>query len=339
MRRDFLLGAAVPLFSATLIASCSLVNAPNDVQPGPGETGGGNGQGGDPTTSTTTTSSAMTTTSAGGAGGAGGSGGSGGSGASGGSGGGGPMCGDGVTEGNETCDPPASCPTQCDDGDACTVEFLQGDPANCTSECVTTEIDQCGPPDGCCLPGCNAVADPDCAVCGNGFIEAGETCDGNCPINCDDGSPCSFDQQFGSEVDCNVVCTHDPIGVCADFDGCCPPGCSLANDSDCGGTCVGNAQWMPVTCTTSAWVWSSDRDFMTVPEANAAHTLFTGLDPDYCSLDGLGWVSTTLYVMTDFGDCDTNWYHIGPGYTGNCGGWGANPVRRLVTGPNDCYPY
>jgi len=32
MRRSILLGAAVPFFFAMLIASCSLINAPDDVQ-------------------------------------------------------------------------------------------------------------------------------------------------------------------------------------------------------------------------------------------------------------------------------------------------------------------
>ena len=34
--------------------------------------------------------------------------------------------------------------------------------------------------DGCCAPGCNATNDSDCTpICGNGVVEAGETCDGD----------------------------------------------------------------------------------------------------------------------------------------------------------------
>jgi hypothetical protein len=306
-----------------LMASCSLLNAADDVLPGPGETGGGGtGQGGDPTTTTTSTSATMTGTST----------------STSSAGGGGPTCGDGVVEADETCDPPASCPTQCDDGESCTTQLLQGDAASCTAACETIPINDCGPPDGCCLPGCDVNLDADC-TCGNGIIEPGETCDGNCPLNCDDGSSCTLDQQTGDITSCDVVCTHDPILNCISGDGCCPPGCGLVDDNDCGGTCVGNAQWTPVTCITPEWVWSSDRGNDTVAAANAAHTLFTGLNDQYCSLDGAGWVSTTPYVMTDFGDCDINWYHLGGSFTGNCGGWGMQPVRRLAVGSNDCYPY
>ncbi len=30
-----------------------------------------------------------------------------------------PICGNSIVEAGETCDPPASCPTTCDDGDVC----------------------------------------------------------------------------------------------------------------------------------------------------------------------------------------------------------------------------
>ena len=47
--------------------------------------------------------------------------------------------------------------------------------------------------DGCCPAGCNLTVDSDCsATCGNGVVEAGETCDGvNCPTDCNDGNACT----------------------------------------------------------------------------------------------------------------------------------------------------
>lgn len=328
MLRNFLVRIGVPALSAMLMASCSLLNAADDVLPGPGETGGGGaGQGGDP--STTSTSATMTGTST----------------STSSAGGGGPTCGDGTIDADETCDPPASCPTQCDDGDSCTVEILQGDAASCTAACVPTTINECGPADGCCLPGCDPDADLDC-MCGNGLIDPGETCDGNCPLNCDDGSSCSVDQQTGNATTCDVVCTHDPILDCVNDDGCCPTGCDVANDNNCGGTCVGNPQWQPVTCTTSDWVWTRDRVLAnTIDAANASKVLATGcnhaspqpeLGQGLCSLDGTGWVSTQTFVMMG---CDATWGHLSVGGPFDCGGHDGDTWRHLVLGQNDCYAY
>jgi len=111
--------------------------------------------------------------------------------------------------------------------------------------------------------------------------------------------------------------------------------------------CDLHPQWQAVSCTTPDWVWSSDRvAATTVPIANALQVLWTGCDhaggvqPDMgnglCSLDGLGWVSTQTFVMAG---CDADWYHLGGGYTGNCGGHDGDTVRHLVKGINDCYAY
>ena len=37
-----------------------------------------------------------------------------------------PVCGNDVLEPGETCDPQATCPTTCDDADACTADMLTG---------------------------------------------------------------------------------------------------------------------------------------------------------------------------------------------------------------------
>ncbi len=76
-----------------------------------------------------------------------------------------PICGNGTLEDDETCDPPASCPTSCrDEGDACTSAKLVGDPGLCTARCTQVPILECSAmSDQCCASSCAAPAsDPDC---------------------------------------------------------------------------------------------------------------------------------------------------------------------------------
>jgi hypothetical protein len=53
------------------------------------------------------------------------------------------VCGNGFVEPPETCDPPETCPTSCDDGDFCTIDTLVGDAAECTAECVYDPNPEC----------------------------------------------------------------------------------------------------------------------------------------------------------------------------------------------------
>ena len=151
-------------------------------------------------------------------------------------------CGDGVIDANETCDPPGTCPTNCDDSNPCTVDTMTGSASNCNAVCTHTPISTCrAVPDGCCPASCNANNDSDCAAtCGNGVVETGEACDGNCPTTCDDGNVCTQDVTTGTPAECSRVCTNTTITVCTHGDGCCPPGCNAINDNDCGSVC-GNA--------------------------------------------------------------------------------------------------
>jgi hypothetical protein len=70
-------------------------------------------------------------------------------------------------------------------------------------------------------------------VCGNGVVEPGEDCDGNCPADCDDDDPCTIDSGSVSAETCTIDCEHEEILVCASGDGCCPAGCDRTQDSDC----------------------------------------------------------------------------------------------------------
>jgi hypothetical protein len=204
---------ALPLLAA--VASCSLLNAPDQVKPGKGD-GGEGGSGGD--------------------GGWGSNGSGSGSSSSSGTGGAKPVCGDGNIEAGETCDPPESCPTSCeDDGNACTSDALEGSAADCTARCHAPILTCSMTSDGCCAAGCTGKNDADCSGCGNNKIDPGETCDGNCPASCDDGDACTLDSLSGSAASCSAVCVHSGTKACVSGDGCCPAGCSNGQDSDCCG--------------------------------------------------------------------------------------------------------
>lgn len=145
-------------------------------------------------------------------------------------------CGNGNIDANETCDPPGTCPTACNDGDACTNDLMTGSPANCNAACSTSDITACTNGDGCCPNGCNATNDSDCsASCGNGVIEGNETCDpkASCPTSCNDNDACTTNVLTGDMSTCNAVCSYPAITTCTNGDGCCPSGCTFSNDDDC----------------------------------------------------------------------------------------------------------
>jgi hypothetical protein len=69
--------------------------------------------------------------------------------------------------------------------------------------------------------------------CGNGQLDDGETCDGDCPTSCVDPDLCTRNVLTGAPETCNVACSFTPIVVCQPNDGCCPSGCAKSNDFDC----------------------------------------------------------------------------------------------------------
>jgi cysteine-rich repeat protein len=160
-----------------------------------------------------------------------------------------PTCGNGVIESGERCD--GNCPTSCDDGIACTSDTLVGTAAACTAECSHVATTACKGGDGCCAPGCNNGNDSDCAArCGDGHVDAGETCDGNCPsgaADCNDNMPCTTDFVSGSA--CSRQCGHVPITSLSSVqDGCCPSGGNATNDADCAARCGNGAVESPEKC-------------------------------------------------------------------------------------------
>lgn len=171
-----------------------------------------------------------------------------------------PTCGDGIVSNGETCDTaitsgPGACPTACGDGDVCTGDRMLS-ASTCHAVCVYEPTTTIQDGDGCCAVGANANVDNDCTfVCGNGVVEAGESCDtevgdgvpGACPSasDCDDGDPCTTDALDGSG--CAARCRHERITSPVDGDACCPsPAGDANNDSDCEAAC-GNGVYEPPT--------------------------------------------------------------------------------------------
>ncbi len=72
------------------------------------------------------------------------------------------VCGNGIVEPPETCD--GSCPSFCNDGDACTTDVWTGSPKTCDAVCqfVAKTAPECTSLDGCCPAGCEAQGDADC---------------------------------------------------------------------------------------------------------------------------------------------------------------------------------
>ncbi|NOT02387.1 MAG: hypothetical protein HOP29_17420 [Phycisphaerales bacterium] len=105
--------------------------------------------------------------------------------------------------------------------------------------------------------------------CGNGLLDAGETCDtaihggdpGTCPKVCDSGDPCIVGTLMGQGT-CQAQCDFVNIVNPVNGDGCCPPGANALTDDDCVAQC-GNGVCEPgeteITC-------SADCDCSTDPQ-------------------------------------------------------------------------
>ena len=179
-------------------------------------------------------------------------------------------CGNGVVDPGETCD--AKCPVSCNDYNACTTDVMVGSPYTCDAECRHDPVVSCTSGDGCCPPGCDSSADGDCdAACGNGLLEAPETCDGDCPTQCNDGDRCTADYLAGGADTCDAECVHDAIVACVDGDGCCAPGCDATTDADCMVQCGNGVVEPGETCDP----------------ATSCPTIADCDDGDACTSDGL----------------------------------------------------
>lgn len=163
-----------------------------------------------------------------------------------------PGCGNGRVDPNELCDiaitsGEGACPTSCKDGFACTKDELVG-AGTCRAYCPFDAVTSCQSGDGCCPQGCNSDGDSDCsATCHDGKVDPLETCDtaiqpaqpGACPqsdADCKDSDACTQDTVL-NPGSCTAECIHKKIIACGASDGCCPNGCTSANDKDCTPAC------------------------------------------------------------------------------------------------------
>ena len=74
-------------------------------------------------------------------------------------------------------------------------------------------------------------------VCGDGHIDSGEVCDGNCPSACPRAQGCMIYMLTGSPDTCDAECTSAEISNDKAGDGCCPRGANAGTDSDCPASC------------------------------------------------------------------------------------------------------
>jgi hypothetical protein len=88
--------------------------------------------------------------------------------------------------------------------------------------------------------------------CGNGRVDPGETCDplASCPTTCAPvGCQLRALEKAGT---CEATCVATTMQTaCANADGCCPSGCTGANDSDCTATCGNGILETGETCETT----------------------------------------------------------------------------------------
>ena len=222
-------------------------------------------------------------------------------------------CGNGVKEGTELCD--GNCPTSCAN-QGCTKRSLQGAASTCNAQCVNSGTTAtCANNDGCCPGTCNANNDNDCnASCGNGVVESGELCDGNCPTSC---APvvCKKRTLSGSVNTCNAKCVDTAITTCVSNDGCCPPGCDHSNDTECPSQCTNGtvecaADYSTVnTCLNGVWRKSScpataDGPGGCVPFEDGPNGLINnprcGCRPQACSCLGSDDIITTSCGLRGF---------------------------------------
>jgi hypothetical protein len=163
-----------------------------------------------------------------------------------------PLCGNGVRDPGELCDPeapagtPGVCPTECPPPSGCVASRLEGEAARCTARCFTYTVTEVGPADGCCPGNADHDDDPDCPdTCGDGRLQDGERCDpgiatpaaGGCPRSCAPAVGCDAWVLEGSAADCSARCLLTSIATLGPADGCCPDPLGFGLDPDCEDPC------------------------------------------------------------------------------------------------------
>ena len=234
-----------------------------------------------------------------------------------------PLCGDGVLDVNELCD--GDCPSSCDDGDSCTADTLIGSATTCDVSCSHSSVSSCSDGDGCCPSGCATGNDSDCmAICGDGFVDVNEICDGNCPSTCNDGDACTLDGLMGSAANCDASCDYASISSCTGNDGCCPAGCNASSDNDCSATCGDGTVDANETCDGNCPSSCNDGNLCTtdtlIGSASQCTAACTYNAINFCA-DGDGCCPVGCTVGNDndcTAVCGNNYVDVGELCDGNC---------------------
>ncbi|MBO6938224.1 MAG: CAP domain-containing protein [Deltaproteobacteria bacterium] len=200
--------------------------------------------------------------------------------------------------------------------------FTPPSDAGCDPDCTGRA---CGP-DGCggscgdcgagqaCEPGAGQCIDTE--SCGNGSLDPGEVCDGDCPTSCPAPATCETIALQGTAAECTARCVTSDISSCTNGDGCCPSGCNATNDNDCDAMC-GNGVVEPgercdgdcptscssSACTTRTLVGSGcNRRCESAPVTTCASG--DGCCPSGCSLPG---DADCALDCTDLGSWPSDW--------------------------------
>jgi hypothetical protein len=164
---------------------------------------------------------------------------------------------------------PAGNGTACDDGlfctenDVCTNGTCMGTPLACPPGPTPCLVGVCNELDEACEtgPGNDGAACISPSVCLTDAVCSNGTCGGGTPAN--DGGTCTNGNACETVDTCQAgVCSGTAITQCINGDGCCPPGCTFADDTDCPGPLFSQASYsasltfqdqLSSTTMTMAW--------------------------------------------------------------------------------------
>jgi hypothetical protein len=134
------------------------------------------------------------------------------------------VCGNGVREGSERCDPPGTCVSQenCVSDDACRPAHYTGDAAHCTASCTVRPIEACVDGDGCCPAGCTSEHDKDCPTPPEASdcqtAHSGDRCEACECERCGDQARRCADSMAGGATACDAVAGCAAKNHCSGLD-------------------------------------------------------------------------------------------------------------------------
>jgi hypothetical protein len=98
--------------------------------------------------------------------------------------------------------------------------------------------------------------------------------------------------------------------------------------------CSSDPSWRAVT-STCAWVFSSNINSTTVTTSSRSQSLYSP-GPNFCSLDGTGWVS--MYTIS-VSNCRSSWLILGSSWWSPCAGQEGTTVAHLALQDIECFHY